>query len=139
MLDGRVNDLFKLFSMRKGGDCSREYALFLCRLWVGERTNDFDYALEQTQALNRTFDVPFDERYVETRTKSAETKLKTGKTYQYSLSKLIDVLNITDEEQKELEYLCRQPQSQAARRKNQIAGRICHALKKRASRPNVKN
>lgn len=117
MLDGRVNDLFKLFSMRKGGDCSREYALFLCRLWVGERTNDFDYALEQTQALNRTFDVPFDERYVETRTKSAETKLKTGKTYQYSLSKLIDVLNITNEEQKELEYLCRQPQSQAARRK----------------------
>lgn len=117
MLDGRVNDLFKLFSMRKGGDCSREYALFLCRLWVGERTNDFDYALEQTKALNRTFDVPFDERYVETRTKSAETKLKTGKTYQYSLSKLIDVLNITDEEQKELEYLCRQPQSQAARRK----------------------
>lgn len=117
MFDGRVNDLFKLFSMRKGGDCSREYALFLCRLWVGERTNDFDYALEQTQALNRTFDVPFDERYVETRTKSAEIKLKTGKTYQYSLSKLIDVLNITDEEQKELEYLCRQPQSQAARRK----------------------
>lgn len=117
MLDGRVNDLFKLFSMRKGGDCSREYALFLCRLWVGERTNDFEYALEQTQALNRTFDVPFDEKYVETRTKSAETKLKTGKTYQYSLSKLIDVLNITEEEQKELEYLCRQPQTQAARRK----------------------
>jgi len=117
MLDGRVSDLFKLFSMRKGGDCSREYALFLCRLWVGERTNDFTYALEQTHALNRTFDVPFDEKYVESRTKSAETKLKTGKTYKYSLSKLIEVLNITEAEQRELEYLCLQPQSEAARRK----------------------
>lgn len=117
MLDGRVNDLFKLFSMRKGGDCSREYALFLCRLWVGERTNNFEYALEKTKALNKTFDVPFDEKYVESRTKSAETKLKTGKTYQYSLSKLINVLNITEEEQEELEYLCQHPQTQAARRK----------------------
>lgn len=117
MLDGRVSDLFKLFSMRKGGDCSREYALFLCRLWVGERTNDFTYALEQTKALNRSFDVPFDDKYVETRTKSAETILRKGKTYKYSTSKLIKVLGITEEEQRELEYLCVQPQNESARRK----------------------
>lgn len=117
MLDGRVSDLFKLFSMRRGGDCCREYALFLCRLWVGERTNNFDYALEQAHALNRSFDVPFDEQYVEKATKSAETKLKTGKTYQYSTSKLIEVLQITEEEQNELTYLCAQPQSESARRK----------------------
>jgi len=117
MLDGRVNDLFKLFSLRTGGDCSREYALFLCRLWVGERTNDFTYALEQAQALNKTFDVPFDETYVEKRTKSAETKLKTRKTYTYGLPKLIEVLNITEAEQEELEYLCVQPQTQTARKK----------------------
>ena len=117
MLDGRVGDLFKLFSMRKGGECSREYALFLCRLWVGERTNDFTYALEQTKALNRSFDVPFDDKYVETRTKSAETILKKGKTYRYSTSKLIEVLGITEKEQRELEYLCAQPQNESARRK----------------------
>lgn len=117
MLDGRCNDLFKLFSMRKGEDCSREYALFLCRLWYGERTNNFEYALEQTHALNRTFNVPFKDDYVEKRTKSAETKLKSGKTYQYSLKKLIEVLNITEEEQRELEYLCVNPQSEIARKK----------------------
>lgn len=117
MLDGRVNDLFKLFSMRKGEDCNREYALFLCRLWVAERTNNFTYALEQTKTLNNTFDVPFDEKYVETRTKSAETKLKTGKTYKYSLSKIIEALNITKEEQKELEYLCINLRNKAARKK----------------------
>lgn len=117
MLEGRVNDLFKLFSMRKGDDCSREYALFLCRLWTAERTNDFDYALEQTQALNRTFDVPFDEKYVTVRTKSAETKLKTGRTYQYGLSKLIEVLKITEEEQEKLDFLCIRPEAQAARKK----------------------
>lgn len=117
MLDGRINDLFKLFTMRKGGDCSREYALFLCRLWTGERTNDFTYALEQTKALNRSFDVPFDEKYVETRTKSAETILKRGKTYKYGIAKLIKVLGITEEEQRELTYICAQPQSQAARKK----------------------
>ena len=117
MLDGRINDLFKLFAMRKGEDCSREYALFLCRLWTAERTNDFAYALEQTQALNRSFDVPFDEKYVALRTKSAETKLKTGKTYQYSLSKLIEVLNITKEEQEKLDYLCEHPEDHVARKK----------------------
>lgn len=117
MLEGRVNDLFKLFAMRKGEDCNREYALFLCRLWTGERTNDFTYALEKTIALNKSFDIPFEDSYVECRTKSAETKLKSGRTYQYSLSKLIDVLNITEEEQKELEYLCVHPQNANARKK----------------------
>lgn len=117
MLDGRVNDLFKLFSMRRGEDCRREYALFLCRLWVGERTNDYAYALEKTKALNRSFDAPLDEDYVVKRTKSAETKLKTGKTYQYSVSKLIRVLHITNEEQRELEYLSINPQGKADRKK----------------------
>ena len=122
MLDGRVNDLFKLFSMRKGGDCNREYALFLCRLWVGERTNDFNYALEKTKDLNRSLDVPFTDRYVETRTKSAETKLRTGKTYKYSVSKLIKVLKITEEEQKKLKYLCdKQPEAQARKKANRKA------------------
>lgn len=116
MLDGRVNDLFKLFSMRKGEDCCREYALFLCRLWCAERSNDFDFALEQTLRLNDSFDVPFTKKYVECRTKSAETKLKSGRTYNYGKSTLIRVLGITEEEQKELEYLCLQPTSEKARR-----------------------
>ena len=34
LADGRIRDLYRLFAMRKGGDCCREYALFLCRVWM---------------------------------------------------------------------------------------------------------
>lgn len=116
-LEGRVSDLFKLFSMRKGVDCCREIGLFLCRLWTAERTNDFAFALEQTKALNRSFDVPFEDKYVETRTKSAETILKKGNTYRYSLSNLLRFLCITEAEQHELNYLCRRTPAQIERRR----------------------
>ena len=106
VLNGRIKDLFKLFSMRKGEDCNREYALFLCRLWCAEKSNDFDFALKQTLFLNKSFDVPFDEKYVEVRTKSAETKIKNRETYNYGKKALIRVLGITEEEQKELAYIC---------------------------------
>lgn len=117
VLSGRVNDLFKLFSMRKGDGCGREIALFLCRLWVGEQTNDFKFALEQTKALNMSFDLPHDEKYVETRTKSAETILKKGYTYRYSLSKIISILDITEAEQQELSFLRRRTVASIERRK----------------------
>lgn len=117
MLEGRINDLFKLFAMRKGVDCCREYALFLCRLWTGELTGDYGYALDRAQALNKTFDVPFDEKYVAAKTKSAETKLKTGRTYQYGVPKLIEVLNISEKEQEKLDYLCMNPEEKTARKK----------------------
>lgn len=117
-LERRVSDLFKLFSMRKGVDCCREIALFLCRLWSAERTNDFEYALEQTRALNRTFDVPFDDKYLETRTKSAETILKRGNSYRYSLNNLIRILGITESEQRELTVLRRRTVEQIEKKKS---------------------
>ncbi|BAL01856.1 replication protein (plasmid) [Oscillibacter valericigenes Sjm18-20] len=117
MLDGRCKDLFRLFSMRKGKDCCREYALFLCRLWTSERTNDFQKAIDVTMSLNASFDVPFTEDYVMTRTKSAEKKIKSGKTYYYSTKKIIMALNITTEEQEQLTYLCHSQCSEKIRRK----------------------
>lgn len=117
MLLGRVNDLFKLFSLRKGVDCCREYALFLCRSWVAEKTKDFDYALQVTKKLNKSFDVPFDEKYVETRTKSAETKLKSGSLYKYTTKKIIEVLRITPEEQAHLKHICIDQEALKARKK----------------------
>lgn len=104
-LKARVDDLFKLFAQRKGADCCRENALFLCRLWIGETTGDYAEALNVTQKLNQSFDVPFSDKYVEIRTRSAETKLKHGATYLYRRKSISRILKITEEEAKTLTYL----------------------------------
>lgn len=103
---GRINDLFTLFGkLRTGENCSREYALFLCRLWMIESTGDYDTAVKTTLALNDRLDCPFQRSYVLSRTKSAETCYKKGNPYRYSTNKVIEVLNITAEEQQQLCYL----------------------------------
>lgn len=106
ILKGYIEDLFTLFKSRKGEDCSREYGLFLCRLWSLELSGDYEYGLKKTLELNRSMDVPFSEKYVKTRTKSAEKKIKAGSTYKYTIKKIIEILNITKEEQEKLMYLC---------------------------------
>lgn len=105
-LNNRINDLFTLFGeLRTGVDCCREYALFLCRLWAIEKTGDYEYALKTTLALNSSLDKPFSMSYVTRTTKSAETKCKNGESYHYSTRKIIEVLQITEEEQKKLRSL----------------------------------
>jgi len=116
LLNGRCKDIERLFSMRKGADCSREYGLFLYRLWVCERTKDYELAIRMTLELNARLDVPFTEQFVLKRTESAEKKVKSDSTYNYSLKKIIEVLNITDEEMKSLSYLCTYPQSAKERK-----------------------
>lgn len=105
-LNGRVRDLFTLFgSLRKGENCCREYALFLCRLWNIQMTGDYDLAIERTLALNNLMDKPFSRQYVIRTTKSAETKVKNGESYNYSTSKIVEALQITEEEQSSLKHL----------------------------------
>lgn len=106
MLTGRLADLRRLFTRRKGPDCGRELALFLTRLWTLDLYGDPQLALEQTLNFNGALDCPFDADYVEKATKSAETKHKEGQTYHYSTKKIISILSITEEEQKGLDYLC---------------------------------
>jgi len=117
LLEGRTRDLKRLFGMRRGKDCRREYGLFLYRLWLCEMTHDYDYALNETLVLNASLDAPLDENYVIRRTASAEKITRKGNTYKYSKKKIIEVLAITDEEMKELNYLCDTPQSEKERKK----------------------
>jgi len=105
LLEGRCEDLCRLFSLRKGSDCHREYGLFVYRLWQCELSHDYDYALKQTLLLNSKMDVPLDEKYVITRTASAEKKVQKGGTYKYSNKKLIEVLGITKDEMDQLSYI----------------------------------
>ena len=105
VLKARIRDLECLFSMRKGEDCKREVGLFLYRLWMQELIGDAEEALQKTKEFNATFDVPLNEKYVTTRTYSAEKKLKDGETYLYSAKKIKQVLEITKEELKELHSL----------------------------------
>lgn len=102
----RIKDLYKLFSLRRGTDCCREYALFLCRLWTLDLTHDAEAAKEETLALNASLDAPFDEKYVLKATESAERKYKKGETYRYSTTTIIEKLRIRDSEQRELINLC---------------------------------
>jgi len=116
--DGRIKDLYRLFELRKGGDCCREYALFLCRLWTLDITGDVEAAVNQMLALNATLDKPFPESYAMKVTYSAERKHTqgrehqyngkrvSGKTYTYKTSTVIKKLKITPEERRELIYLC---------------------------------
>lgn len=116
LADARIRDLFKLFSMRRGEDCCREYALFLCRVWSLDITNDADAAIATTLALNASFDRPFDCKYVIKATQSAEKKWQSGATYRYSTKKLISVLCITDNECQSLSSLCGHTNEKAKKR-----------------------
>jgi hypothetical protein len=106
-IEGYLRDIYKVLTSRKGEDCKREVGLFLYRLYWGEKTGNYEEALNMTLALNAKLDKPHDKNYVVSHTQSAETKLKQGKTYKYSINKIIDVLDITAEEMQELnlEYL----------------------------------
>lgn len=106
MLAGRMEDLLRLFSIRKGEDCCREAALFLYRNWHLDLYNDPEKALEATLSFNAMLDRPLAENYVTRATASAEKKHKAGSTYTYSTKKIIELLKIQPEEAREMRYLC---------------------------------
>ena len=103
LLLDRCKDLERLFAMRKGEGCKREIALFMYRLWQILITGDYQDALNKTLEFNQRLDEPFEEHYVKSRTRSAERILKRGKIYKYSNQRIIQDLEITEQEQ---QYLC---------------------------------
>lgn len=99
----RIKDLLKLCELRdydlRG---EREYILFLYRYYSCYFTNDADEALSNIIELNNKFVYPLKRREVISATKSAETAYNKGKLYKYKNDTLIEILHITDEEQKQL-------------------------------------
>lgn len=102
----RMQDLWKLVSVRKGR-CSghRESILFLYRYHSCIYTKDAGKALEDTIELNKRFTEPLPLREVANATKSAEKAFKTDKVYKFKNATLIDMLEITEEEQREMQTI----------------------------------
>jgi DNA-binding CsgD family transcriptional regulator len=98
-------DIERLIKSRRGENCRRELSLFLYRLWLCEATGDYELALQKTLELNAKLDQPFSESYVRSNTYSAEAIVKQGATYKYKKNSIIELLKITDDEMKQLEYL----------------------------------
>lgn len=122
----RMKDLTKLLELRNYKVVGfRETICFLYRYWSCCYLADPDRALEYTLSLNSEFNEPLSEQEVITATKSAErawenkcndiinkavieSGFKSGAGYNYSNTKLIEMLQITDEEQKHLKtIICR--------------------------------
>ena len=98
----RILDLIKLCELReydlKG---HRELILFLYRYYLCYFTEDIEKALYDTLELNSMFRQPLTENEVTRATKSAEKVYKDqNKDYKYKNETLINLLEISDEEQK---------------------------------------
>ena len=97
-------DIIKLCELReydlKG---HRELILFLYRYYLCYFTEDVEKALYDTLELNSMFKQPLSEKEVIRVTKSAEKVYKDQtKDYKYQNETLINLLEISDEEQKEM-------------------------------------
>ena len=118
----RLKDLVKLCEMREWNVTGyREIILFLYRYWSCCFLSDPDEALQNTLELNAQFRQPLDEKEVVRATRSAEKawmaknnkeaneiareKGYPGAGYNISNAKLIEWLDITEEEQQQLETI----------------------------------
>ncbi|WP_053954670.1 hypothetical protein [Inediibacterium massiliense] len=105
----RLMDLVKICELRhyKIKDYHmREIILFLYRYWTCCFEKDTKEALERSLELNQEFDYPLSEREVIRNTKSAEKAfLSKDKEYKYTNKTLIEMLEITEEEQKHLKTI----------------------------------
>lgn len=101
----RLNDLIKICELRSYDmEGCREVTLFLYRYFTCCFMEDEVQALECTLELNKQFVKPLMEYEVVKHTKSAETAYKSKK-YKFKNSTLIDLLGITEEEQKYLKSI----------------------------------
>ena len=103
----RILDLIKLCELReydlKG---HRELILFLYRYYLCYFTEDIEKALYDTLELNSMFRQPLTENEVTRATKSAEKVYKDqNKDYKYKNETLINLLEISEEEQKEMKTI----------------------------------
>lgn len=103
----RIKDIIKICELRNYDIVGyRELILFLYRYYLCYFTNDTDKALEDTLNLNKLFKKPLTEREARNQTYSAEkVYLDKDKQYNYKNETLIDLLDITPEEQKHLETI----------------------------------
>ena len=128
----RLKDIVTLVRLRDGAVTNyRETILFLYRYWSCCVVQDKEEALRHTMDFNTEFTEPLPEREVTTATRSAEkaweakndeeantiARLKgfPGAGYNISNTKLIDWLDITEEEQRHLETIISAPEK---RRRN---------------------
>lgn len=101
----RIGDLQRLIQLR-GADCEghREVICFLYRYWLCCFVEDPGEALDATLELNSEFTNPLPRIEVIRATRSAEEAAKSQK-YKLSNQKLIEWLEITPEEQKQLKSI----------------------------------
>ena len=125
----RLRDLAKLVQLRGGRMTGyREIACFLYRYWSCCFLEDPEEALRQTQEFNLEFSEPLSDQEVIRATRSAEKAWKArsdkeadriarekgypGAGYNLSNDKLIEWLNITEDEQRELETIISKAEKQ---------------------------
>ena len=101
---GRIQDIIKLCELReydlKG---HRELILFLYRYYLCSFTEDIEKALNDVLELNSMFRQALSEREVIRATRSAERcYLDKNKQYKYKNETLIELLEITEEEQRNM-------------------------------------
>ena len=133
----RIQDLLKLVELREYHMTGhREITCFLYRYWVAVFQDDPEAALAATLELNRTFTEPLPEREVVTATRSAERayrrKVETGRGYEYSNRKLIEVLSITPEEQQHLKTIIGKAEKYRRKNKARTAKRRGEGVRPRA-------
>lgn len=129
----RVQDLHKLIDLRQGDMTgTRETVCFLYRYWMCCFTEDPEESLQSTIELNNKFTEPLTKKEVEKATKSAEKawasrsnkeadkiakeKGYPGAGYNVSNSKLIDWLQITQEEMEHLSTIINAKEKNRRRR-----------------------
>ena len=103
----RIQDIIKICELRsydlRG---HRELILFLYRYYLCYFTNDVQKALEDTLGLNMMFRYPLKENEVIRATRSAERVYqKKDKQYKYKNESLIELLDISEEEQLHLKTI----------------------------------
>ncbi|MGU8450874.1 DNA-binding response regulator (plasmid) [Clostridium perfringens] len=101
---GRIQDIIKLCELRKYDlKGHRELILFLYRYYLCSFTEDIEKALNDALELNSMFRQALSEREVIRATRSAERcYLDKNKQYKYKNETLIELLEITEEEQKDM-------------------------------------
>ena len=107
LYQARLNDLITICELREYDlRGHRELILFLYRYYLCYFTEDTEKALQDTLELNSEFIVPLREKEVISATRSAErVYLKQDKQYKYKNETLIELLDITEQEQMKLSII----------------------------------
>ena len=125
----RIKDIVKICELRNYDvEGEREIILFLYRYYLNYFFEDEKKALEDTLELNRMFIKPLKEKEATKATESAEKAYKSKtKDYKYKNETLIDLLQITEEEQRHMTTIISKDEYKArhrSREKNRYARKL---------------